>query len=136
MWTHPDNCRVMGAGQTSLEAVIRCVIPVEETIAGANRQLSILSFAPLFFLRHQSSMIDQIRTIQHQLSATSTLQTIIFLASLSRYDTFVPFFLRLLTTIQMSTYARDGGDALAAIASQAHARIDSFARQYLELHPN
>jgi hypothetical protein len=36
----------------------------------------------------------------------------------------------------MSVYDRDGLAALAAIASQAHARIDSFARQYLELHPN
>ncbi|KAI8691831.1 COesterase domain-containing protein [Fusarium sp. Ph1] len=38
--------------------------------------------------------------------------------------------------ITMSVYDHDGLAALAAIASQAHARIDSFARQYLELHPN
>lgn len=150
MWTHLGNCRVMVAGQPNLEAVIRWAIPAKETMVGANCQLQFLSFALLFFLRHQSSAIDQIHTIQHQLSATSTLQIIIFLASLpwhktlaKRYKTLVLFWC-LLTTIQMSVderiaraaYARDIGNDLAAITSKAHARIDSFARQYLELHEN
>ncbi|EEU48923.1 uncharacterized protein NECHADRAFT_75558 [Fusarium vanettenii 77-13-4] len=82
MWLHLGNCRVMGAGQTNLEAATWRAIPVKGRIAGANRQ-----------------------------TPSSFSHT-------------------------MYPYDRHDPDRLAACASQAQEKIDSFARQYLELHPN